>query len=198
MISRFYRDRFLFDCLRQQVLPILAQQVREQGKATWIWSAGCASGEEAYTLNILWKSVIQPQFPDVSLHIVTTDVNSQMLKRAGVGCYRPSSLKELLPEYRELAFEEIEQQSCIRPEFQDGIYFMQQDIRTTVPKQTFHLILCRNLVFTYFDESLRQSMLHQIVQQLQPGGLLMLGKHESLPDGFPAVMLYSENLYQSL
>lgn len=195
-ISRFYRDRSVFDCLQDAVLPTLAQEALQQNEQEiQIWSAGCASGEEAYTLNILWQLSIQPQFPNLSLKILATDVNSHLLERSAIGCYDASSLKELPAAYRELAFEPIGQQYCVHSKFRTGICFTQQDIRTEMPEQRFHLILCRNLVFTYFAESLQQRILQRMEQQLRPGGFLVLGKHEVLPDGFPEFSPYIKNLY---
>lgn len=196
-ISRFYRDRSIFECLYQQVLPTLAEQALTQHEQEIrIWSAGCASGEEAYTLNILWKLAVQPQFPHLSLQILATDVNPQMLERAMIGYYDRSSLKELPSEYWEVAFEQLKQQHCVNSKFREHIHFIQQDIRLEIPEQSFHLICCRNLVFTYFDEPLQRVILQRIVQRLQPGGFLILGKHEHLPSGFSELIPYSEHIYR--
>ena len=77
-ISRFSRDRGVFETLAERVLPELAQVVRERGdQKLRIWSAGCASGEEPYTLSVLWHEQLRPKFPDVRLEIIATDAATQ-------------------------------------------------------------------------------------------------------------------------
>ena len=181
-ISRFYRDRAVFNYLGQVILPELAQLARFRGERQLrVWSAGCASGEEVYSLKILWNLSVLPQFPGLALQIIATDVNAQMLKRASRGCYQLGSLKELPPQWLEIALTPIDGLYCIRDSFREGIDFVQQDIRWQMPDGCFHLILCRNLVFTYFQKSLQQKILSQIEQKLILGGILVIGSHESLP-----------------
>ncbi|MGK7917956.1 MAG: protein-glutamate O-methyltransferase CheR [Prochloraceae cyanobacterium] len=181
-ISRFYRDRALFNYLGQVILPELAQlAIRRGDRQLRVWSAGCASGEEAYTLKIVWNLSVLPQFPCLPLQIIATDINPQMLQRASRGCYQLGSLKELPPEWLKIAFTTTDGQYCVRDSFREGIDFVQQDIRLQMPDRCFHLILCRNLVFTYFKKSLQREILLRIEQKLILGGLLVIGSHESLP-----------------
>jgi hypothetical protein len=77
-ISRLYRDRGVFDSLRDHILLALAKHLRAGGEPVLrCWSAGCASGEEVYTLNILWKLAVAPQYRDVALRIIATDVDQR-------------------------------------------------------------------------------------------------------------------------
>jgi chemotaxis protein methyltransferase CheR len=85
-ISRFFRDRGVFEALRKRVLPVIAARAKRERREARVWSAGCASGEEAYTLKILSA---------VSLSITATDVDKTMLARARKGCFKPTSLREL-------------------------------------------------------------------------------------------------------
>jgi chemotaxis protein methyltransferase CheR len=181
-ISRFYRDRGVFDLLKNGVLPDLARAALARGdKGIQAWSAGCASGEEAYTLKIVWELGLQRKFPSVSLDITATDAERQLLDRAHRGCYRASSLKDFPPEWLTLAFSRSGDDFCVRDVFRRGIEFRLQDIRREQPAGLFHLILCRHLVFTYFDEPLQREMLSQITARLHPAGFLVTGKQESLP-----------------
>ncbi len=183
-ISRFYRDRAVFNHLRQEILPGLAQDARAQGDSELrCWSAGCASGEEAYTLKIVWDLCLLAQFPSLPLRIIATDTNPYLLERARSGCYESGSLKELPPEWLTKAFTRSGQQYCVRASFREGIEFSQQDIRTQMPNGPFHLMLCRNLVFTYFDNTLQQAVLQRMLSRLLPGGVLVVGNHELLPPG---------------
>ena len=105
-ISRFYRDRRVFDLLRQDVLPRLAVAAMERGNDTLRgWSAGCASGEEVYTLNIIWQLAVQPMLPRLSFDLVATDAAEHMIQRARRGGYPPSSLKDFPAEWLVEAFD---------------------------------------------------------------------------------------------
>ncbi len=179
-ISRFYRDRGVFDCLRERVLPELAKDAVARGEsALGIWSAGCASGEEPFTLDIIWQLDLTAKFPQLDCRIIATDIDEHMLERANRGCYSSSSLKDLPEVWREAAFTRQEEEYCIKSEFRTGIEFCRQDIRHQMPDGPFHLILCRHLVFTYFDDATQQQLLQQLLGKLVPGGFLVTGKQET-------------------
>ena len=183
-ISRFYRDRGVFDTLRREILPSLAELSLARGEAELrAWSAGCASGEEIYTVSLIWQLELQPRFPSLACRLVATDADPHMLERARTACYPASSLKDLPPAWREKAFEETDDEFCLRPEFKAEIDFRGQDIRADQPPEMFHVIMCRNLVFTYFSESLQQQLLAQILKRLLSGGALVIGQTEQLPAG---------------
>ena len=115
-ISRFYRDREVFDCLGTAVLPALAAAARERGaQRLECWSAGCASGEEPYTLAIQWH--MSAHIPELALRVLGTDIDAALLERARVACYRSSSLEALPAAWREQAFERRGKLHCLRESF---------------------------------------------------------------------------------
>jgi chemotaxis protein methyltransferase CheR len=191
-ISRFYRDRGVFDVLCSRILPSTAKNILSHGESALnCWSAGCSSGEEAYTLQILWKARVVPAIhQDLSLRITATDINSDVLKRAQEGCYSESSLRDLPRELIRQAFIESGKVYTIKKLFTENIEFMEQDIRVQSPEGVFHLILCRNLVLTYFEEALQREILVRIFKKLSHGGIFVIGIHESLPSGMPGVIQY--------
>jgi chemotaxis protein methyltransferase CheR len=181
-ISRFYRDRAVFDYLAQVVLPNLAQLALSRGETELrFWSVGCASGEEPYTLSLIWRFGLQASFPTLSCCIIATDTSEQILERAQVARYPASSLRELPLDWRTQAFIQQGDEYQLREAYRSGIEFLQQDIRVEQPAGFFHTILCRNLVLTYFEEGLQQQVLAQLIQQLGWGGALVFGRHEQLP-----------------
>jgi chemotaxis protein methyltransferase CheR len=181
-ISRFLRDRGVWEVLEESVLPALARNVLDRDEsALRAWCVGCASGEEPYTLNLVWQLAVQTQFPGVSCQILATDIDPHLLQRARRGCYPASSLRELPAVWRGLAFEEHENNFCLRPEYRLAVTWRAQNIRTDTPGGLFDLILCRNLVFTYFDEPNQVQILARFCEQLRPGGALVTGKTEHLP-----------------
>jgi chemotaxis protein methyltransferase CheR len=183
-ISRFHRDRGVFDHLRRAVLPELAGRASERGaEAVRCWSAGCASGEEPYTLRILWEWGLPAERARVPLRLVATDIDERLLKRASEGRYPASSLKELPRELLETAFVRDGEQFRVRDELRAGVEFRRQDIREVMPEGPFDLVLCRNLAFTDFDEDGQLEVLRGIDERLVAGGYLVVGAHESLPVG---------------
>jgi chemotaxis protein methyltransferase CheR len=181
-ISRFFRDRGVFTHLETEILPRLARShFRKQKRTLHCWCAGCASGEEAYSLLLLWKMKLEPGFPGAGIRIVATDSDPHLLERARIACYPFSSVKNLPPEWLAEAFIRSNGGYCLREEFKHDIVFMEQDIRQEVPDRLFDLVLCRNMAFTYFDETVQLKVLETIRQSLRPGGILVLGSHESLP-----------------
>ena len=99
-ISRFYRDRAVFDALAGDVMPGLARAAPERGGGVVrCWSAGCASGEEPYTLAMIGAFVLRPAFPALRFAVLGTDADGTMLARAEAGCYERGSLRELPPDW---------------------------------------------------------------------------------------------------
>jgi chemotaxis protein methyltransferase CheR len=188
-ISRFFRGKRTFEVLRGQVLPEIAARAEREGRTARIWSAGCASGEEPYTLKILWALDIARACPEVAVVITATDIDQTVLARAREGCFEPTSLRELPPPLVGQAFDRAENLFCVRLQHRDGIAFVHQDVRSEAPTAQFDLILCCNVAFTYFAVPLQQEVLARIVERLLPGGYLVIGEHEQLPDGSSALEL---------
>jgi chemotaxis protein methyltransferase CheR len=183
-ISRFYRDRAVFDLLGDEILPELAKQaISHQLAVVRCWSAGCAAGEEPYTLSLIWDQRVEPSYPQMHLAIVATDVGEHLLERARAACYSWSSLRELPPAWIDRAFDRRNSLYCLREHWKVGIEFRRQDIRLEQPSGEFDLILCRNVAFTYFNDVVQRDVLAHISERLRPDGVLVIGTHESLPLG---------------
>ena len=182
-ISRLYRDRGVFDVLGAAVLPQLAAGAALEGRPVRCWSAGCASGEEAYTLKILWDLEVAPKATAARLEVLGTDADERPLRRAAQACFAFGSLKDVPAPWRDLAFEERVRCWCVRPAHRAGVAFARQDIRSDLPPGRFDLILCRNLAFTYFETGLQRAILDRLAAVLRVGGYLVIGAHEQLPDG---------------
>jgi chemotaxis protein methyltransferase CheR len=181
-ISRFYRDREVYDHLGEAVLPALAAAAVARGDPSLrCWSAGCGSGEEPYSLALLWALRVGPAFPALSLAVVATDADAHLLARAARACYPQGALRELPSEWVDRAFVREHGQRCLRPAFREGIQFLCQDIRSVQPEGPFDLVLCRNLAFTYFDADLQRRTLIELAARMRPGAVLVVGKHEALP-----------------
>ena len=128
------------------------------------------------------------------MQILATDIDPKAIQRAERGCYSASSLKDLPAEARAWAFIESARELCLKDEYRASVTFMLEDIRERAPEGLFHLILCRNLVFTYFDETLQRKTIQRLSDRLAPGAALIIGTLESLPDGPWAIQSWSPRL----
>ena len=181
-ISRFYRDRRVWERLIGQVLPALAADARARAApAVRAWSAGCASGEEPYTLALAWERALGAPLP---LEVLATDADPAMVERARAGRYPPSSLRDLPPAWRD-AFACADGVWILAPEVRARVGFAAADVREPPPPGPWDLVLCRNLVFTYFAEPLQREALGQLIAGLRPGGALVIGHGERLPAPAP-------------
>lgn len=194
-ISRFLRERAVFDRLGTEILPGLAAAARTRGASRLqCWSAGCASGEEPYSLAMIWEVMLARRYPGLALRVVATDVDGELLARARAGRYRRSSLREVPDEWRDAAFTRCGALYVVRPALRAALEFHQQDMREGLPGGLFDLILCRYIAFTYFDAVLQRRTLGRPLAQLQPGGALVIGLKEQQPAGVPGVEPWVPNL----
>ena len=193
-ISRFYRDRAVFELLQRTVLPELARHAGKRGTALEAWSAGCASGEESYTLALIWHLALESEFPAVVLRVLATDVDETMLRRALAAEYPESSLSELPQAWRSAAFLELDGHYRLRREPRRWVTIRSHDLRDASPGGPFDLVLCRNLAFTYFDLDLQREVANRLAACVRPGGALVLGAHETLPEGTGGFVSWSPNL----
>ena len=182
-ISRFYREKRVFQCLETVVIRHIVQRIQRDGEQTLtVWSAGCGSGEEPYTLVLLWAFSLARMFPGIKFNILASDANADVIHRMRKACYSGTSLKDLPDRWREAAFSRNENRFCLREPYRKNIEIRHQDIRRGVPNGPFHLLLCRNLVFTYFDEKLQCETGQHLSNRVREGGSLVIGAHEQLPD----------------
>jgi len=194
-ISRFYRDQGVWRTLECEILPRLAERARVRGETRLrIWSAGCASGEEPYTLALLF-AFNHERLSECAPEILATDSDPHLLERARRACYPATSLRDVPDSWR-AAFERFEDEHCLRADYRTPVRFLEQDIRQALPEGLFDLILCRNLVFTYFETSLQAEIAERLAARLTPGGYLLLGIHESLPESAPMMVQERPWLYR--
>lgn len=198
-VSRFWRDKAVFVFLQEQVFPGLVTRLEQERQSTLrIWCAGCGAGEEPYSLALLWFLGLQTAHPALEVAILGTDIKPVLLGRAQRACYPYSAIKNLPPAWRESAFVREDGDHCLRAAYRAPVEFLRQDLREALPpgvaQQPFHLVCCRNLAFTYYDEALQRETAQRLQACLVPGGILLLGVHERLPAGVRGFAAWSERL----
>jgi chemotaxis protein methyltransferase CheR len=193
-ISRFYREKGIFNSLRTQIFPdLINNALSKKENSLFCWCIGAASGEEPYSISLLWE-LSEIKTNGVDLEILATEVDQLMINRARNGCYPASSIRELPPEFKAIAFSQENKQFCLKDQYKKRVEFSQQDIRNSQPDSTFHLIFCRNIVFTYFSQELQEEIARQILLRLKSKGLLIIGSHEELPGVLPGLVPWSSGL----
>jgi len=181
-ISRFRRDRATFDELEANALPELAERARRSKRPNVrALSVGCARGEEAYSLVMSWSAAVAPAFPDVRLEVVALDSDPAQVARARTAVYDDGALAEVPDELARAAFEGDGRRRLV-PRLRAPVDFVVADVRDWLPDGPFDLVLCRNLVLTYFDAVTRDRVLARIVERMAPAGFLVIGKRERLPE----------------
>lgn len=193
-ISRFFRDRNLWQTLENQILPSIIEKNKEMVR---VWSAGCACGEEVYSLKILWDR-LQDRFdrlPD--LEILATDMNPVYLHKARDGIYSRSSLKEVPEDIRSTYFKAQKRVNhyMVSPSVKKGILWKVHDLLDDPPRKNFHLIFLRNNLLTYYENALKKSAFRKVVDRLVPGGFLIIGAHETPPLETAKLIPFGQNPY---
>lgn len=176
----FLREEDHFIYLKEHVLPYLANTVKD--KDLRIWSAGCSSGEEAYTLVMFLADFFNYSWDQWNTKILATDISSAVLAKAVNGIYPEESIWNLPSKWRKLYFTRInEEEVQICQKIRDEVYFRHLNLHEPVfPfKRKFHVIFCRN-VMIYFNTQMKQELIRKFYQWTEPGGYLFIGHSESL------------------
>ncbi|HET8648754.1 MAG TPA: protein-glutamate O-methyltransferase CheR [Gemmatimonadales bacterium] len=179
-VTRFYRNPETWDRLRSDVIPSL---LREYSGQVACWSAGCASGEEPYTLAMLCLDALSEQGRSSWSDRVTidaTDIDRRSLERLAAGRYRADALVDLPPALKERYLRQLddvyEVSSAVRRMVRAG----RLDLGAGAPlRPAYHLIICRNVVI-YFDRPTQERLFSSFADHLVAGGYLVLGKVETL------------------
>lgn len=198
-VTQFFREPHHFANLSERVLPRLIQEARSGGRVR-IWSAGCSSGEEPYSI----AATVLSLMPDVhrfDFKILATDINSQMLARGRAGTYASDAATVASLGEHEKWF--LRETIGGKP----GL-LAHEDLRRLVSFRTsnlidhpwpmsgkFQVIFCRN-VLIYFDADIRDSICTRLIDHLSPGGHLYLGHSERVPPATPGLRIVGPTTYE--
>jgi chemotaxis methyl-accepting protein methylase len=178
-ISRFFRDRQLWDHLEKRILPDLTRRFSEKLCA---WSAGCANGEEPYSLSMVAAAASETISDMEPIQILATDADITCLQRASEGRFPESSLKELPETFKKRWLKPAGRRTWLIDErLRTGIRWETHQLLDKPPLDCFHLILLRNNLLTYYQGQQMHTAFNGIVECLEDGGILITGSHEHLP-----------------
>jgi chemotaxis methyl-accepting protein methylase len=193
-ISRFFRDQRLWEVLQEEILPGLIERHREKIR---VWSAGCASGEEVYSIRILWDNLGESMAHMPELEITATDMNPMYLERARAGIYASSSLKEVPEKFKSVYFQKTadSKRYSVDSELKRGIIWKTHHLLSDPPGSQFDLIFLRNNLLTYYQDESKKSGLEKVTNCLASEGFLIIGSHERLPHEAPALLPFGSLSY---
>lgn len=202
-VTDFFRNTETFEVLEHDIIPaIIRNKENDSRDIIKVWSAGCSSGEEAYTLAILFLEGLEKSVADYKLVIHGTDIDRESLMKAKIGSYEERSIrgirKDLLLKY----FEQNGSSYKIKPEVGEHMKFSRLDLSSDIEKKltTYELIVCRNVII-YFREDMKRDLFMKFHNMLRKDGYLLLGKNESVAgeavDCLKNVNI-SERIYQKI
>src|SRR5262249_5165580 len=178
-VTGFFRDKEAFEFLRDSVISDLIEQGRENGRVLRLWSAGCSTGEEAYSLGILLADILGPELTDWNVRIFATDLDDEAVGYARRGLYPSKLLADLPDDYRDRYFERVDHGYRISKPLRQIVIFGTQDLSRGIPFPRMDMVVCRNLLI-YLKQDLQQDVLDLFAYSLhQTNGYLFLGKAET-------------------
>ncbi len=190
-ISRFFRDADLWHAIETEVIPRIVRANRGSVK---VWSAGCACGEEPYSMRILWETMgWSKYFPGIE--IWATDMNPDYLRRAQAGIYPRSSLREVPEALRAVFFRPVQkrQRYAIAEALKNDIVWRQHNLLSDPPLGPFHVIFLRNSLLTYYKQTLKVPAFQQVVDSMGQGGFLIIGAREKIPADTRGLLMLSSH-----
>lgn len=175
-VTEFFRDPQAWDILRSEVLPRLFSRMRP-GDSFRAWSAGCASGEEPYSLAILIADLLGTRLADFDIKIYGTDIDDDALTSARRGEFSAEKLRRVRSDWRSQYFQGTHQVRISR-EIRRMIIFGRSNLYSDAPISHCQIVMCRN-VLIYFDSAAQKQIYKRLHYALDPNGVLFLGKAES-------------------
>lgn len=180
-VTRLFRDRHDWESLQRVVLePWLARSTAAARRA---WSMGCASGEEPYTLQMVWLDLLERRSQPAELEILATEVRPELLERAARAVYPAAALRHV-PETMAERFVRVRDSEAIElsAEVTSGVRFEPHDYLLDPWPQGLDLILARNGIFTYRSPDEQVGLVDRLAAALRPAGYLFVGSHDIVPD----------------
>lgn len=179
-VSKFFRNPETFACLATKVLPELWES---RSPLIRIWSAGCATGEEPYSLAVLSREYAMSSGNETDLdrlRITATDLDRESVAAASRGRFGAAAFADTAPAVREKYFPLENGLYTVAPEIRNLVSFERRDLLDGVgPGGRFHMIVCRNVII-YFTRETQEKLFETFHELLLPGGFLVLGKVETL------------------
>jgi chemotaxis protein methyltransferase CheR len=178
----FFRNQPQFDALVSKILPEIIKTKSKIDKKIRIWSAASSSGEEAYTIALMFNDLVKPKFPGIELEVVGTDINHAVIKTAQRGIYKDYSIRNTSPYYLKKYFTKTSNGYEIDPKIKSMVKFKELNLNNSITMRAmtnFDVIFCAN-VLIYFDKKSKMRTVQHLYNSLKPNGYLFIGYAETL------------------
>jgi two-component system CheB/CheR fusion protein len=180
-VTNFFRDREAFEALERDILPELAGpnvSSETRSEEIRVWSAGCSTGEEAYSLAMLFSDQLQLENSGARLQVFATDIDVRAITTGRAGSFPEAIITDVPPARLRQYFVKENHHYRIRKEIRERVLFAQHSLLTDPPFSQIDLVVCRNLMI-YLDREVQREILQMFHFALRPGGFLFLGSSES-------------------
>lgn len=179
-VTHFFRDSEAFRLLEEEIIPlIIYRKVKRRRRVIRLWSAGCASGEETYSLAILLMELLGDELPNFLVSITGSDIDAESLKRAENAIYEVQQMENVKPEYLNKYFDFFSGKYYVKKEVKELVKFKHLDLFSDKKAGHHDAIFCRNVVM-YFTREMQNKLLMEFYDSLNDDGYLILGKTEML------------------
>lgn len=178
-VTNFFRDATVWEQLKETIFPSLFAQL-PQRYVLRAWIPGCSTGEEAYSLAIVFREALEQAnlSKNITLQIFATDLDSNAIDRARKGIFMPNIVADVTPERLNRFFSKVDDQYKVNTVIREMIVFAPQNVTKDPPFTKLDLLSCRNMLI-YMDTDLQKSLLTLFHYSLNPGGILLLGSAET-------------------
>ena len=176
-LTRFFRNQPHFDALVNYVIPHVLEQKRKTGDTTIkIWSAGCSTGEEPYTIAMILADILPPPY---KFQITASDISLKCLMTGQAGFYPEARITGSPQKYLDRFFTKNERGYQVKPELMQTIKFDYHNLRNDSGARNLDVVFCRN-VLIYFDEPAQKNVIDRFWNSMAPNSYLFIGHSESL------------------
>jgi len=177
-VTSFFRDAEAWQALREQVLPEIIERSDRSGQPIRVWSVGCASGEEPFSIALCFAELLGPEAFCQRVKVYATDLDEDALRAARHAMYSPRQVEGLPPDLLEKYFERTNNHYVFQRELRKCVIFGRHNVVHDAPISRISLLSCRNLLI-YLETETQNSVLPRLHYALTEGGYLFLGKAET-------------------
>ncbi len=176
-LTKFFRNMSQFEALEKIVIPEIAKN-NQSSRSIRIWSAGCSSGEEPYSIAAVVAYVLTLR-EGWDIKIIASDISLKSLMIAKEGYYKKDRVEDIPPHLFSIAFEDMGEAIKVKDEIKKLITFDYHNLKNEFGYKDFDIIFCRNVII-YFDQEAQKDVINKFYHLLRPYGYLFLGHSESL------------------
>ncbi len=178
-VSKFFRNYETFGKIKEVILPQILRENERRGGLIKVWCAGCATGEESYTIAMLLDKFLSERKSSAHFSVIGTDIDNDSLNTARIGCYRNGVFDET-PEYFLNMYFKKDEKICVLDKIKEKVKFVKLDIEEEdIELRELDLVLFRN-VLIYMEKTFQEKTLLMIYNRLNEKAFLVLGKVEYL------------------